>query len=122
MIRAWFVLLLAATGLLGAAPAQALSPEAAGQAVAKRFEVKVLKVTPVEREGRNLYAVVVMNPGGNFNEAFKVSTLMVDRDSGDLVAQFRHEDSGYALPEAADRQPPAEDGGAAARRETFRGR
>ena len=39
-----------------------------------------------------------------------------------LVPQFRQENSGYALPAAPDRQPPADDGGTAIRRETFRGR
>ncbi len=107
---------------LGAAPARALSPDAVALGLAQRFAVKILRVTPIERDGKNLYAVVVMNPGGNFNEAFRVSTLVVDAATGDLVAQFRQENSGTDLPEAANRQPPADDSGAAIRRETFRGR
>lgn len=122
MISARLIALLAVAAVLGAAPARALSPDAAGERLAQRFGVKILRVTPIERAGRDLYAVVVMNPGGNFNEAFKVSTLVVDAETGDLVAQFRPENSGYDLPQAANRQPPADEGGAAIRRETFRGR
>ena len=103
-------------------PALALSPEAVAGAVAQRFGVTVLRVMPIERDGKPLYSVVVMNPGGNFNEAFKATTLVVDPDSGELVPQFRQENSGYDLPVAPDRQPPADDGGRTIRRETFRGR
>ncbi len=35
-----------------------------------------------------------MNPPGNFNEALQVNTLMVDRQTGELVPQFRHAPSG----------------------------
>jgi hypothetical protein len=108
--------------VFGAAPAHAVSPDAVALSLAQRFDVKILRVTPIERDGKSLYAVVVMNPGGNFNEAFKVTTLVVDAETGDLVAQFRDEDSGYHLPPAANRQPPADESGAAIRRETFRGR
>jgi hypothetical protein len=106
----------------GANPALALSPEAVASAVAQRFGVTVLRVLPIERDGKPLYSVVVMNPGGNFNEAFKATILVVDPDTGELVPQFRQENSGYDLPAAPDRQPPAGDVGTAIRRETFRGR
>ncbi len=105
-----------------ATPALALSPEAVAGAVAQRFGVTVLRVLPIERDGKPLYSVVVMNPGGNFNEAFKATTLVIDPDSGELVPQFRQENSGYDLPAAPDRQPPAGDVGRTIRRETFRGR
>src|ERR1700736_1853521 len=119
--RAQLIALLALSGL-AATPALALSPEAVAGVVAQRFGVTVLRVAPIERDGKPLYAVVVMNPGGNFNEAFKATTLVVDPDSGELVPQFRQENSGYDLPAAPDRQPPADDGGRTIRRETFRGR
>ena len=114
--------IVVAVWLAAANPALALSPEAVASAVAQRFGVTVLRVTPIERGGKSLYSVVVMNPGGNFNEAFKATTLVVDPDTGELVPQFRQESSGYALPASADRQPPADDGGTTIRRETFRGR
>jgi hypothetical protein len=116
------ILVVIALWLAAVNPALAMSPEAVASAVAQRFGVTVLRVAPIERDGKPLYSVVVMNPGGNFNEAFKATTLVVDPDSGDLVPQFRQENSGYDLPASADRQPPGDDGGAAIRRETFRGR
>jgi len=103
-------------------PTLALSPEAVAGAVAQRFGVTVLRVTPIERDSKPLYSVVVMNPGGNFNEAFKATTLVVDPETGELVPQFRQENSGYDLPASPDRQPPVDDTGTAIRRETFRGR
>ena len=103
-------------------PTLALSPEAVAGAVAQRFGVTVLRVTPIERDGKPLYSVVVMNPSGNFNEAFKATTLVVDPETGELVPQFRQENSGFDLPASPDRQPPAGDVGTAIRRETFRGR
>jgi hypothetical protein len=111
-----------AVWLATANPALAMSPEAVSNTVAQRFGVTVLRVAPIERDGKPLYSVVVMNPGGNFNEAFKATILVVDPDTGELVPQFRQENSGYDLPAAPDRQPPAADGGTAIRRETFRGR
>ena len=116
-VSVWFVI-----AGFAATPALALSPEAVAGAVAQRFGVTVLRVLPIERDGKPLYSVVVMNPGGNFNEAFKATTLVIDPDSGELVPQFRQENSGYDLPAAPDRQPPAGDVGTAIRRETFRGR
>src|SRR5439155_21051043 len=79
-------------------PVLAPSPEAVGGAIAQRFGVTVLRVLPIERDGKPLYSVVVMNPGGNFNEAFKATTLVVDPDTGELMPQFRQENSGYDLP------------------------
>lgn len=123
MTRPGLVALLAvAAALFGAPPAFAKSPEAAAAALAERFAVKVLRVIPFERDGKQFYDVVVMNPGGNFDDAFKVTTLVVDAETGDLVAQFRTQNSGYDLPEAANRQLPGDESGAAIRRETFRGR
>ena len=38
-----------------------------------------------------------MNPGGNYNEAYQVTTLMVEPESGTLISQFRHMPAGYRL-------------------------
>lgn len=116
------VLIALAAALIAARPAVATSPEAAAAALAERFAVKVLRVIPIERDGKERYAVVVMNPGGNFNEAFKVTTLVVEAETGDLVVQFRAQNTGYDLPQAANRELPGDESGAAIRRETFRGR
>ena len=85
-----------------AAPAQdGLTPEAAAQQIATRFGVDVLKVTAAEDDGRPVYILTVMNPGGDSDGAFQVTRLMVDRSTGELVPQFRHEAGGYRLPGGA---------------------
>jgi hypothetical protein len=118
------MLLAIAAPLLAAraAPAETLSTDKVGEAVAQRYGVQVLRVTPVEVNGAPAYAVVVMNPGGNFNEAFQVNTLVVDAATGALVSQFRHRAAGYDLPGAPDRTPPGDDVGSAVRRLTNRER
>ena len=62
--------------------------------IAKEFGVKVLKVRPSNADGRKVFVVTVMNPGGDFNEAFQVSTIAVDVETGELVPGFRHRASG----------------------------
>ena len=98
--------IVVAVWLAAANPAFALSPEAVAGTVAQRFGVTVLRVAPIERDGKPLYSVVVMNPGGNFNEAFKATTLVVDPDSGELVPQFRQENSVGSHSQAALQQLP----------------
>lgn len=93
-----FALVLAAgLGLSVAGPvaAQALMSESAARAaLEKEYGVQVLRVEPGEQDGVPVFVVRVMNPGGNFNEAFQVNTLVVDRQTGNLVRQFRHGPSG----------------------------
>ncbi len=89
-----------AAALLGAVmafPPPALAAMNADQVrakVAKAFGVKVLKVRPGKADGRKVFVVTVMNPGGDFNEAFQVSTIVVDVETGKLVPGFRHRASG----------------------------
>lgn len=86
---------LAVAGVIAAAPAgAAMSADEVKSRIEKEYGVQVLKVTPVEREGAVSYAVTVMNRGGDFNTAFMVTTLEVDAESGELVRQFRHLESG----------------------------
>lgn len=90
-----------AMAVLLAWPAHAeMSAEQAGQAVAEAFDVEVLKVRVDTHAEARVYLVTVMTPGGNFNGAFQVATLMVDARTGRLVSQFRHLPSGYQLPGA----------------------
>jgi len=98
-----------------------MTPEEITSAIAQRFNVKVLRVAPTDQDGRKAYSVVVMNAGGNFNEAFRVSTLLVDATTGELIPQFRNNPVGYDLPEPANRAIPDNSGGAI-RRMTFQGR
>jgi len=105
---------LAVAGALLAAAAFSAAPqpawaavgaEAAGKQVAERYDVQVLKVAPGEIDGRAVWLVTIMVPGGNSNSAFQVHRLAVDQESGDLVPSFRHHTEGYTLPPAAPGGP-----------------
>ena len=66
----------------------------AGQ-IAETYGVTVLKISEDEQDGVQVLFVTVMNPGGNFNEAFQVNTLVIDRQTGRLISQFRHTPTGH---------------------------
>ena len=117
----FLVLAIAVAARSSAALSAEMTPEDISSAIAQRFNVKVLRVAPADQDGRKTYAVVVMNAGGNFNEAYRVSTLMVDAATGELIPQFRNNPVGYDLPEPANRAIPDNSGGAI-RRMTFEGR
>ncbi|PWC43485.1 PepSY domain-containing protein [Azospirillum sp. TSO22-1] len=82
-----------------AAPVPAVPAKPADEVkrqIEKEYGVTVLRVRDVTREDGSLaYAVTVMNPGGDRNSAFEVSTLEVDARTGKLVPQFRHAADGY---------------------------
>lgn len=122
-MKIWHVLALgAAIGMLSTAVALAqdvLPPEKVKEIVADRYDVEVLRVTPVEGEQSSpVYRVTVMVPPGNSNASFMVSTLVVDATTGNLVSQFRHLRHGYELPPAA--VSSRENSSVISRRETFR--
>ena len=102
---------LAAAAVLGAAlafPPPAIAAMTANQVkakIAKEFGVKVLKVRPGKDDGRKVYLVTMMNPGGDFNEAFQVNTIIVDAETGKLVSRFRHRASGYDANQAPSFAP-----------------
>jgi hypothetical protein len=79
----------------------AVSADSASQQISERFGVEVLRVRPGEIDGRAVWMLTVMQPGGDSNSAFQVHTLAVDRESGELVPSFRHHADGVTLP------PPA---------------
>lgn len=79
----------------GASAQQSLSADAVAKRIAEAHDVEVLRIEPVDAEGRAAYLVTVMNRGGAFNDAFKVTRLMVDATTGDLIPQFRHGPTGY---------------------------
>lgn len=100
------LLALTAVGLLLAAVAvpaaeAAMSADTASKQIGERFDVEVLKVRPGEIDGRKVWLVTVMRPGGDSNAAFQVHLLAVDQESGELVPSFRHHTDGYSLPPAA---------------------
>ncbi len=63
-------------------------------AVTKAYGVRVLKIRRGEAGGKAVFLVTVMNAGGAFNEAFRVTVLAVDAQTGKLVPGFRHRASG----------------------------
>ena len=73
-------------------------------AIAAEFGVKVLKIRKSRLDGVAIYLVTVMNAGGNFNEALRVTTLAVDAGTGKRVSDFRHRPSGRR-----DNQAPSND-------------
>ena len=98
--------LLVALGVVGAAiaapavsPAQAaVSQEAAAKRLAESYGVQVLKTRAGQLDGRKVWLVTVMQPGGDRNNAFQVHVLAVDQESGELVPSFQHRADGYTLP------------------------
>ena len=84
--------------LSGASVQAAVSETEASELVAERYGVEVLRVRAGERDGRKVWLVTVMQPGGDSNSAFQVHLLAVDQETGELVSSFRHHSSGYSLP------------------------
>lgn len=75
---------LTVLGISVSAHAQMTRQQIIGK-IERDYGVEVLKVGPAKDMGPNVLAVTVMNPPGDFNEAFQVNTLAVDAKSGELV-------------------------------------
>ena len=102
----WATCFLAVSVLLLTVPGPtlaAVSEAAAVESLEATYGVRAIKVRSGEIEGRKVWLITVMNPGGDSNAAFQVNTLAVDQETGELVPSFRHGTSGYVLPEAARR-------------------
>lgn len=96
---------LALAGTLAPAPAAAeVTREEAAILIQSRYGVEILRVRPGEIEDQPVWLVTVMKPGGNSNDAFQVTTLAVERETGLLVPAFRHGPNGPVDP---SRAPPA---------------
>jgi hypothetical protein len=78
--------------------AAAITPDEVSKKLAQQFGVRVLRVLPIEVDGKPAFAVRVMIPPGNSNEALRIDTLAVDADTGALLPAFRHGRTGYTLP------------------------
>lgn len=79
---------LTAVLLSGTALAQVSEAEVSAM-IEESYPVQVLKVEAGEVDGESAWMVTVMNTGGNFNEAFAVNTLAVDRQTGELIPAFQ---------------------------------
>ena len=111
-------------GSQAAAPAAAaavLPEDRIARLVAEELGVQVLKLTLTDAQDPPTYAVRVMNPPGNDNDAFVVSTLLVDATTGAILGQV-HPVPSAARPDAMPltRTPEDADGGRDLRRRTFR--
>ncbi len=94
---------------LGASPAgAALSADQVKRQVETRYGVTVLRIEAVTEQGRSAYAVTIMNPGGNFDEAFQVNTLVIDAETGRPIIQYRQGPGGLqpAAPPVSSRTSP----------------
>jgi len=105
--------------------AQVPAPELSEDQVRGRLQdelgVEVVGLRVVEVEGRPAYAVKVMNPPGNYNAAFLVSTLLVDGATGEILAQASGRPTiadPNLLPESF--RPDLDASGAEVRRRTYR--
>ncbi len=105
----------------GSASAAALPGERIARRVADELGVQVLGVAPTDAKDPPTYAVRVMNPAGNDNAAFVVSTLLVDATTGAILGEA-HPVPSAARPDAMSltRTPEDADGGRDLRRRTFR--
>ena len=95
---------------LGASPAEAaLSADQVKRQVEMRYGVTVLRIKPVTEQGRSAYAVTIMNPGGAFDEAFQVNTLIIDAVTGRPIIQYRQGPGGIqpAAPPVSSRTRPS---------------
>ena len=68
----------------------ALSEEEVRRIVREGLGVDVLKAETVERDGRQVYALTVINPPGDYNGAFMVRTLLIDGTTGGLLGEVPH--------------------------------
>jgi hypothetical protein len=103
-----------------AAAAPALDEDEVRTLIRTSFGVEVLKIEPVESEGRPAYAVTVMHPPGDYDGAFRVETLLMDGATAELlgrVPQRPRVASGFAEPSG---QADLESGGPEIRRRSFR--
>ncbi len=99
-----------ATLALGAAPADAaLSADQIKRLVETRYDVEVLRIKPMTEQGRSAFAVTIMNPGGAFNEAFQINTIVIDAESGRPIIQYRQGPGGLkpAAPPVSSRTSPS---------------
>jgi hypothetical protein len=99
----------------------ALSEEEVRRLVRQGLGVDVLKAETVERDGRQVYALTVMNPPGDYNDAFMIRTLLVDGTTGGLLGEVPHAPRTHATDMSPSVSAAGPDGsGLEIRRRTYR--
>jgi hypothetical protein len=81
--------------------AAAVTQEQAAARIGAEYDVEVLRVRAGTLDERAVWFVVVMKGAANANDAFQVTTLAVDKETGELVSTFRHGPNG--VEESGDR-------------------
>lgn len=105
-VMAGLVILAFSTMVSTMAMAENRSLEAVAAEIASTYDVEILRSSQVTLpDGTSAYELVVMNRGGNYNEAFQVTRLLADPNTGALIPAFRHGDSGYDLSGAPSFNP-----------------
>ncbi|MCG8545059.1 MAG: hypothetical protein MJE12_12720 [Alphaproteobacteria bacterium] len=117
---AGLVMLGAGLILHPASAAEGKSKEAVSASIAKDYGVQVLRIVEAEHDGMPIFLVTVMNPGGDSNAAFQVTTLAVERATGKLVSQYRSTPTGQVHSGAPTRIPSADGSGTVIRQNTDR--
>ena len=103
------------------APAKFSTEEAAAaKKLTDTYSVRVLRIRSGEINGTPVYIVTVMNPAGDFNSAFQVTTLAVDKNSGALISQVRQTSTGQRHSGAEGRRSSADASGTVIRQQTER--
>ena len=116
------VLAVAAWGLAGPAIAsEAVDKAAASKLIEERYGVKVLRIREAEDDGKRVFILTVMNPGGTSNDAFQVNTLALDPATGKLISQYRHTPTGHRHSGAERRSPVLDGSGPVIRQRSTRG-
>lgn len=87
-----------ASAWLPAGRALALTPQEAARRVAERYGVEVLRMRELTVDGRRIYALTVMQPGGDVNGVSRIGELCVDAGTGEPVPRLLHRAEGYELP------------------------
>lgn len=113
--------ILASVLLPTRAPAQTPGAAEIADRIAKTFGVTVLKTREVEEDDKRVLYVTVMNPGGNSNAAFQVTTLEVDPATGALISQYRTTPTGQRDLGPAPREPSYDESGETMRLLSTRG-
>ena len=80
-----------------------VSSEAVARKIAEQYSVEVLRVRAAVLDNTPVWLVTVMKVGSDNNDAFQVTTLAVDQETGELVPSFRHGANGFSLPEGQAR-------------------
>ena len=105
--RLWIAIALGvffiAAAVLAPRPVWAeMDGKTAAEMVKSAYNVEILKVRDGMLYGMPVWFVTVMKPGTDSNDAFQVTTLAVDRLSGNLVSSFHHGPSGAVLSPGAN--------------------